>query len=142
VGRCISWQSAIELSHEAVCHLEHLVHEFRDVTTASVTDTNQQVGAIDNQHEKLFAVLFLLFIHLGDLLKYLSEAEIHLAISFSFKVLITNEDLIIRVDVLDTVGQSFLSLRGKETNYVDVNLAAELISVITCPGIIILHERH
>ena len=142
MGRCIGWQLVIELGHEAISHLKHLVHEFRDVTRPSVSDTNQQIGTIDAQHEKIFAVLILLIIHFGDFFKHLSEAVIHLAIGFCFKVFISNKDLIVRVDILDTVRQFFLSLGGQEANYVYVDFATELVCVITSPGIIILHEGH
>lgn len=95
MNRRVGRQLIIIVGQVAVSHLEHLVHELSDVFVASVTHADQQVGAVDAQHEQLLRVGIFLFVKLGDGLQHLSEAVVDHAVRLVDEVVVPDENLVV-----------------------------------------------
>jgi len=97
----------------AIAHLEELVDERAHLLDGDFRGAYEQVCGDHADGDELIQVIALRLIHARDELKHLCEAEVHDLIRLSHERLITNEDLIVAVDVRYAVRQLVLSLRGQ-----------------------------
>ena len=78
-------------------------------------------------------MLRLLFVHGGDAVKDLLEAEVHELVGLGLKIFVADEDGVISVDVRYYIRQFILRLRGKILGDTVVDANLEDAVLVSCP---------
>ena len=126
------WFSVI-FSKELVAHLEELVADSTHLLDTQLSYRHDNVGTSHAQFKELFRVSHFVSIESFNILQELIETVVCTLISFLAESLVTNKDLVIRVDVRDSVRQNILSLRREVPYDVRENSRTGLVTLIVVP---------
>ena len=98
------------LLHIGIGHLEHLVDIRVDLLHIDLGVANQDIGRPQANEVELLQVLVLGLVQARDGLQDLREAIVHQLVGFFLELFVSDENLVVRVDVGDSVGEFLLGL--------------------------------